>query len=200
MGTGTCSRCYRRSSWCNCSQSCHGALAQSVHATNCPSLYTYQRQLASITISPLTLEQLVPPLPVHRCQVSLGWVSVCCVPMTQAEAPEAKKARTVFIASGDGIVESAKVSDKVACCLSDQSEQIHSLYTFHAEHGRHISVGTTISIIHQVHLASVLEYCFINSNRFSGSSGDGPVSSFPGLEDICLWNALETWSYYYRDL
>ena len=42
-----------------------------------PVSRTYQRQLASIVISPFTLEQLVPPFPVHFCQVSLGWVSLC---------------------------------------------------------------------------------------------------------------------------
>jgi hypothetical protein len=92
-----------------------------------------------MTISPLTFEQLVPPLPVHFCQVSLGWVSVCCVPMTQAEAPEAKKATTVFIASGEGITEDSSVSDEGSRCLRSCCEEPLSLYTLHAAHSRHIS-------------------------------------------------------------
>jgi hypothetical protein len=45
-----------------------------------------------MTISPLTLEQLVPPVPVQRCQVILGWVSLCSLPITHPEAWEAQKA------------------------------------------------------------------------------------------------------------
>jgi hypothetical protein len=62
------------------------------------------RQLASMTISPLTLVQLLPPLPVQRCQVIFGWVSVCSLPMTQLDARLAQKARIIATAEVDNMI------------------------------------------------------------------------------------------------
>ena len=59
-------------------------------------------------------------------------------------------------------------------------------------------MSSIMSTIQQSQLEITFEICFINSNRFSGSADDGPVTFKSGLGDMLLSYALDTQSYDYR--